>query len=260
VSNVILEARSLSRSFGGLVAVNNLSLEIGVGELHAVIGPNGAGKTTLINLLSGELPASSGQIVFQGNDISRLAPQVRSRIGIGRSYQRTNVFFGFSALENCRLAAQSREPRPLNWFRDALSYVGVVSQARRALDAVGLLERSDEPALALSHGEQRQLEIAMCLATEPRLLLLDEPLAGMGAEESLRMVDLIRRLGEKHAILLIEHDMDAVFQLAKILTVMVDGRVLASGSPEEIRANPNVQAAYLGNINEQPASIVNSKL
>jgi branched-chain amino acid transport system ATP-binding protein len=135
-----------------------------------------------------------------------------------------------------------------------------VSQARRALDAVGLLERSDEPALALSHGEQRQLEIAMCLATEPRLLLLDEPLAGMGAEESLRMVDLIRRLGEKHAILLIEHDMDAVFQLAKILTVMVDGRVLASGSPEEIRANPNVQAAYLGNINEQPASIVNSKL
>jgi branched-chain amino acid transport system ATP-binding protein len=204
----------------------------------------------LINLLSGELPASSGRILFQGNDISRLAPEARSRLGIGRSYQKTNIFLGFSALENCRLAAQSREQRPLNWLRDALSYDTVLSQARRALDAVGLLDRAGEPALALSHGEQRALEIAMCLATDPRLLLLDEPLAGMGTQESLTIVDLIRRLGETHAILLVEHDMDAVFQLAKVLTVMVDGEVLISGTPEEVRANRQVQAAYLGNEHE----------
>jgi branched-chain amino acid transport system ATP-binding protein len=249
MSNAVLEVRSLSRSFGGLVAVNDLSLKVAMGELHAVIGPNGAGKTTLINLLSGELPASSGEIIFQGRDISRLAPEMRSRLGIGRSYQKTNIFLAFSALENCRLAAQSRHPRPFNWLRDAFSYESVVSQSRRALDAAGLLPRAAEAALALSHGEQRQLEIAMCLATEPRLLLLDEPLAGMGTEESLKMVDLIRRLGENHAILLVEHDMDAVFQLAKVLTVMVDGKVLASGTPEEVRANPSVQAAYLGNDN-----------
>lgn len=250
MKNAVLEVRSLSKNFGGLLAVNNLALEVDVGELHAIIGPNGAGKTTLINLLSGELPASSGRILFHGNDISRLAPEARSRLGIGRSYQKTNIFLGFSALENCRLAAQSREQRPLNWLRDALSYDTVLSQARRALEAVGLLDRAGEPALALSHGEQRALEIAMCLATDPRLLLLDEPLAGMGTQESLTIVDLIRRLGETHAILLVEHDMDAVFQLAKVLTVMVDGEVLISGTPEEVRANRQVQAAYLGNEHE----------
>jgi branched-chain amino acid transport system ATP-binding protein len=247
MSDAILRVRGLSKSFGGLAAVDNVDLEVGVGEPHAVIGPNGAGKTTLLNLLSGELPASSGDIFFRGSKISRLAPEKRARLGIGRSYQKTNIFLGFSALENCRLAVQAREPRPLNWLRDARSYAGVISQARRALDAVGLAERADEAALALSHGEQRQLEIAMCLASEPRLLLLDEPLAGMGMEESLKMVQLIGRLGENHAILLVEHDMDAVFQLAKVLTVMVDGKVLASGTPEEIRANRNVQAVYLGN-------------
>ena len=250
MSDALLQARGLSKSFGGLAAVDNLSLEVRVGELHAVIGPNGAGKTTLINLLSGELPASSGDIIFGGNDISRLAPEKRARLGMGRSYQKTNIFLGFSALENCRLAAQSREPRPMNWLRNALSYESVMGQARRALDAVGLAHRAGEAALALSHGEQRQLEIAMCLATEPRLLLLDEPLAGMGMEESLKMVGLIGRLGENHAILLVEHDMDAVFQLARVLTVMVDGKILASGTPEEIRANRNVQAAYLGSDNE----------
>jgi branched-chain amino acid transport system ATP-binding protein len=249
VNNAILQVRSLSKSFGGLVAVNNLSLDVGVGELHAVIGPNGAGKTTLINLLSGDLRASSGHIIFQGHDIAGLAPEKRSRMGIGRSYQKTNIFLGFSALENCRMAAQSREPRALSWLHDALSYDSVMSQARRALAAVGLLNRAEETALALSHGEQRQLEIAMCLATEPRLLLLDEPLAGMGTEESLKMVELIRRLGESHAILLVEHDMDAVFQLAKVLTVMVDGKVLTSGTPADVRANRLVQAAYLGNEN-----------
>ncbi|HEX2225595.1 MAG TPA: ABC transporter ATP-binding protein [Candidatus Binatia bacterium] len=243
----VLQVHSLTRSFGGLVAVDHVSLDVVTGELHAVIGPNGAGKTTLINLLSGELEASSGRIIFQGDDVSRLPPEVRSRRGIGRSYQKTNIFLEFSALENCRLAAQSREQRPVNWLRDALSYNSVVNQARRVLDLVGLLDRAGEPALALSHGEQRQLEIAMCLVTAPTLLLLDEPLAGMGTEESLRMVDLIRELSQTHAILLVEHDMDAVFQLARVLTVMVDGKVLTSGTPEEVRRDRQVQAAYLGN-------------
>jgi branched-chain amino acid transport system ATP-binding protein len=227
-----------------------VSLDVVIGELHAVIGPNGAGKTTLINLLSGELQASSGRIIFQGDDVSRLPPEVRSRRGIGRSYQKTNIFLEFSALENCRLAAQSRDQRPFNWLRNALSYNSVVNQARRVLDLVGLLDRAGEPALALSHGEQRQLEIAMCLVTAPSLLLLDEPLAGMGTEESLRMVDLIRRLSQTHAILLVEHDMDAVFQLARVLTVMVDGKVLTSGTPEEVRRDRQVQAAYLGNADD----------
>jgi branched-chain amino acid transport system ATP-binding protein len=246
----VLQTHELCKSFGGLAAVDHLSLEVTAGELHAVIGPNGAGKTTLVNLLSGDLPASSGSIVFRGSEISALTPEQRSHLGIGRSYQKTNIFPGFSALENCRLAAQAREPRAANWFRDALSYDGVMKQARRALDAAGLAERANELAFALSHGEQRQLEIAMCLATDPQLLLLDEPLAGMGAEESLKMVNLIGRLAASHAILLIEHDMDAVFQLAKVLTVMVDGRLLASGTPAAIRANREVQSAYLGSTDE----------
>jgi branched-chain amino acid transport system ATP-binding protein len=246
----ILQTRELCKRFGGLDAVDHVSLEVTAGELHAVIGPNGAGKTTLVNLLSGDLPASSGSILFRGSEISALTPEQRSHLGIGRSYQKTNIFPGFSALENCRIAAQAREPRALNWFRDARSYDAVMAKARGALDAVGLTERADELALALSHGEQRQLEVAMCLATEPQLLLLDEPLAGMGAEESLKMVNLIGRLATSHAILLIEHDMDAVFQLAKVLTVMVDGRVLASGTPTAIRANREVQTAYLGSTDE----------
>jgi len=246
MTDTILEARALSKHFGGLAAVDNVSLAVGVGDLHAVIGPNGAGKTTLINMLSGDLLATSGGVCFRGQDISRLAPEKRSRLGIGRSYQKTNIFPGFSALENCRLAAQSRQPHPLNWLRAALSYEDIVNRARRALEQVELSHRADETALAFSHGEQRQLEIAMCLATDPQLLLLDEPLAGMGAEESLKMVELIARLAESHAILLVEHDMDAVFQLAKVLTVMVDGKILASGAPEEIRANRQVQIAYLG--------------
>ncbi len=221
-----LQIDSLSRNFGGLVAVDRVSLEVAIGELHAIIGPNGAGKTTLINLLSGELAASSGRVILQGKDISRLPTERRAGLGIGRSYQKTNIFFEFSALENCRLAAQARAQRPFNWFRDALSYDAVSSRAKLGLTLVGLWDRAGEPALALSHGEQRQLEIAMCLATAPRVLLLDEPLAGMGTEESLKMVELIRRLGETHAVLLVEHDMDAVFQLAKVLTVMVDGKVL----------------------------------
>jgi len=242
----ILEVRALRKNFGGLAAVDDISLEVRRGVLHAVIGPNGAGKTTLINLLSGDLPANSGTIFYRGHDITRLAPEKRSRMGVGRSYQKTNVFLGFTALENCRLAAQSRAPRPLHWWRDALADKAQIEKARGALAAAELIQRCDEIASTLSHGEQRQLEIAMCLATEPELLLLDEPLAGMGAEESQRMIAVIARLTATHAVLLVEHDMDAVFQLANVLTVMVNGKVLVTGAPDEIRANREVQNAYLG--------------
>ena len=248
----ILQVRNLTKYFGGLAAVDNVSLEICSGQLHAVIGPNGAGKSTLVNLLSGELSASSGEIIFCGQEIGRLAPEHRSRRGIGRSFQKTNIFPSFTTLENCRLAAQSRQPRPLAWMRDALSYDSIMSRANQILAAVELSERAGELAFALSHGEQRQLEIAMCLATDPQLLLLDEPLAGMGAEESLRMVELIKKLSATHAILLVEHDMDAVFQLAQVLTVMVDGRLLASGTPAQVRADREVQAAYLGESEHRP--------
>ncbi len=246
----ILQVRGLLKSFGGLAAVDNVSLEVSVGALHAVIGPNGAGKTTLINILSGDLPASGGSVRFHGQEIARLSPEQRSRLGIGRSYQKVNIFPSFTALENCRLAAQSREPSPLSWFRDALSYGAIVEKARAALAIVGLEQRSDAFASTLSHGEQRQLEIAMCLATDPQLLLLDEPLAGMGAVESANMIELIGRLAKDHAVLLVEHDMDAVFRLAQVLTVMVNGKVLISGAPEEIRANREVQSVYLGALDE----------
>jgi branched-chain amino acid transport system ATP-binding protein len=237
----ILQVRRLAKRFGGLAAVDEVSLDVNVGELHAVIGPNGAGKTTLINMLSGDLSPSAGGIRFGGNEIAHLSPERRSRLGIGRSYQKVNIFAGFNALENCRLAAQSRDPRPLNWLRDASSYDEIMTHARSALAQVGLANRADTLAFTLSHGEQRQLEIAMSLATQPKLLLLDEPLAGLGIEESSSMVQLIRRMAQPHAILLVEHDMDAVFQLARVLTVMVDGRVLASGKPDEVRADEQVQ-------------------
>jgi branched-chain amino acid transport system ATP-binding protein len=252
MTDPILQLRGLSKRFGGLVAVDNVSLDVNFGQLHAVIGPNGAGKTTLINLLSGDLPASAGSILFRGADVVRLAPERRSRLGMGRSYQKVNIFPAFSALENCRLAAQSREPRPFNWFRDAVSYERIMENARRALSEIGLRNRSETEASMLSHGEQRQLEIAMSLATGPQLLLLDEPLAGLGTEESSNMIALIERLGGDHAILLVEHDMDAVFRLARVLTVMVDGKVVASGTPETVRANREVQSAYLGSAGELP--------
>ncbi len=251
MTDPILQVSELSKHFGGLAAVDRVSLEVRTGALHAVIGPNGAGKSTLINLLSGELSASAGHIIFHGRDIGALAPERRSLLGISRSFQKTNIFPSFTALENCRLAAQSREPRPWHWLRGALSYQSITSKAHQALEAVDLSDRANDLALTLSHGEQRQLEIAMCLATEPQLLLLDEPLAGMGTEESQRMIQLIAKLSDNHAILLVEHDMDAVFQLAQTLTVMVDGRLLASGTPEQIRANRQVQVAYLGEA-EQP--------
>jgi len=246
VSDAILQARGLTRQFGGLTAVGEVSLACDRGQVHAVIGPNGAGKSTLLNLLSGDLPASAGCVVLEGRDITGLAPEQISQLGIARSYQKTNLFLPFTAFENCRLAAQSRLASSLHFFRPALARDDVNAAARRALDQVGLADRGTVAVSALSHGEQRQVEIAMALATRPRVLLLDEPLAGMGAEESARIVDLLRALAINHAILLVEHDMDAVFAVANTLTVMVNGRVLASGTPAQIRSSHAVQEAYLG--------------
>ena len=242
----ILRAENLTKRFGGLTAVNDVSLDLHVGQVHALIGPNGAGKSTLTNLLSGDLRPSSGQIHYAGVDLSGMPSERISRLGLGRSYQKTNIFLPFSVFENCRLAAQSRQQRAWRIFRNARQFADVNARAAAALEAVGLSARRDALAVALSHGEQRQLEIAMCLATEPAVLLLDEPLAGMGPQESQVIIALIQQLTPGHAIMLIEHDMDAVFAVADRLTVMVNGDVLASGTPAEVRASAIVQQAYLG--------------
>ena len=242
----LLRTAGLRRQFGGLAAVKSVSLECHAGSVHALIGPNGAGKTTLINLLCGDLAPSAGSIEILGRDVTGLASHRIAQLGVGRSYQRTNIFMSFTAFENCRLAAQSRLPSSMRFLRRAERYREVNEAAERALEVCELRSRRDTAASALSHGERRSLEVAMTLATNPRILLLDEPLAGMGAEESARMVELLRRLVPGHAMLLVEHDMDAVFALADTLTVMVDGNVLASGTPAEVRANAEVQNAYLG--------------
>jgi len=246
VVEAVLRTEDLRRQFGGLAAVKSVSLECHAGRVHAVIGPNGAGKTTLINLLSGELAPSAGRIEILGRDVTGLAAHRIAQLGVGRSYQRTNIFMSFTAFENCRLAAQSRLPSSMRFLRPAARYREVNEAAERALDLCELNCQRHTLAAALSHGERRQLEVAMTLATRPRVLLLDEPLAGMGAEESARMVELLRKLAPEHGMLLVEHDMDAVFALADTLTVMVDGAVLASGTPAEVRANDAVQKAYLG--------------
>jgi branched-chain amino acid transport system ATP-binding protein len=246
MSDPILATQGLSRRFGGLAAVSDVSLELHRGCLHAVLGPNGAGKSTLINLLSGDLPATRGSIHYRGRDVTALGADRRSRMGIGRSYQKTNIFGEFTAFENCRLASQSRQQRPLAVLSDARACLPVRERAERALEAAGLVGRGDHVAAKLSHGEQRQLEVAMVLATEPEVLLLDEPLAGMGPDESRRMVALMKSLAPHHAMLLVEHDMDAVFEVADVITVMVNGQVLESGAPAQIRASAAVREAYLG--------------
>jgi branched-chain amino acid transport system ATP-binding protein len=243
---VLLEARALTKRFGGLAAVHDVSLDLCLGRIHAVIGPNGAGKSTLTNLLSGDLPPTTGTVKLAGSDVTGRSPEAISRAGLGRSYQKTNIFLPFTVWENVRLAAQSRAQHPASWLRRATSYASTNERAERALDLAGLTPRRDIVAGTISHGEQRQLEIAMTLATAPQVLLLDEPLAGMGTAEAERMVALLQRLKEAHAILLVEHDMDAVFALADRLTVMVNGQVIATGTPAEIRSDAGVQAAYLG--------------
>jgi branched-chain amino acid transport system ATP-binding protein len=244
--STLLAARAVSRQFGGLRAVDEVSLELERGKLHAVIGTNGAGKSTLINVLSGELAASGGRVELLGHDVTHWSQPRRARAGLGRSYQRSTLFPSFTVMENCRLAAQAHYPRAWDWFTPASRCRRSVLAAEAAIDRVGLAAVNDRTVTALSHGERRQLEIAVCLATDPKVLLLDEPLAGMGAEESARMLALLEQLKAAHAILLVEHDMDAVFRVADRITVMVDGRVIASDTPEAVRGNAEVQRAYLG--------------
>jgi branched-chain amino acid transport system ATP-binding protein len=242
----ILQTEDLSKRFVGLLAVKPLSLTFAAGKVHAVIGPNGAGKTTLINLLSGETPPTSGRIRFRGRDITGASPDAVSRLGIGRSFQITNLYASLTCLENCWVAAQSRLASSMRFFRTASRLDEVRGRAQRALDLCGLGERRHDLAAALSHGERRKLEIAMVLATEPELLLLDEPLAGMGPQESREIVALLRVLARDHTMILIEHDMDAVFAIADTLTVLVNGEVIASGTVDQVRSDRAVQDAYLG--------------
>jgi branched-chain amino acid transport system ATP-binding protein len=246
MAEALLSARALTKRFGGLAAVSDVTLDLWRERIHAVIGPNGAGKSTLTNLLSGDLEPTSGSVLLAGRDVSGWSPERISRTGLGRSYQKTNIFLPFTVWENIRLAAQSRTPHAMRWLRAAGSLREANARAERALELAGLQSRRDDVAGAASHGEQRQLEIAMTLATDPQVLLLDEPLAGMGTAEAERMVELLLRLKKDHAMMLVEHDMDAVFTLADHLTVMVNGQVIASGTPAQVRADAGVQQAYLG--------------
>ncbi len=246
MSDVLLVAADVSRHFGGLKAVDRVSMTLTRGELHAVIGTNGAGKSTLVNVLSGELPVTSGTVALLGHDATRWTQPRRARAGLGRSYQRNTIFPQFTVFENCRLTAQARWPRVWDWWTPASRCGESRDAAMRAIERAGLGDATARPAGSLSHGQKRQLEIAMCLATDPQVLLLDEPLAGMGAEETERMLALLHDLKDGHAVLLIEHDMDAVFRVADRITVMVDGRVIASDTPSVVRASPEVQLAYLG--------------
>ncbi len=246
MADTLLAARGIMRTFGGLVAVNNVSVELDRGAVHAVIGTNGAGKSTLINILSGEIPASSGTVALLGRDVTHLSQPARALLGLGRSYQRNTIFPHFTVAENCRLAAQARRQRPWAIWEPAARCDDAVPRARAALERAGLADDADRLAGSLPHGRKRQLEIALCLATQPRVLLLDEPLAGMGAEETERMLALLAQLKADHAILLVEHDMDAVFRIADRITVMVNGAAIASDTPARVRANADVQRAYLG--------------
>ena len=242
----LLSTDRLVKRFGGLLATDNVSIDVIPGEIHALIGPNGAGKTTLVGQLTGNVPPDSGTIRFAGQDITRLPTHKRMHLGLARSFQITSVLREFTALENVALAVQAHAGHSFRFLADARSDERLRSPARRGLEDVGLGDRANTLAAALSHGEQRQLEIAMALAGDPSLLLLDEPMAGMGVEESQRMIGFLQALKGKRAMLLIEHDMDAVFQLADRITVLVYGRAIASGTPAEIRANEDVRHAYLG--------------
>lgn len=242
----VLKVDGLVKRFGGLIATDNLSLDIREGEIHAVIGPNGAGKTTMIGQLIGELKPDAGSIHFLGRDITHLPVHARSHLGIARSFQITSIFLNFTALENVLLAVQAHDGHSFRFWRDARSDARLREPALAALEQVGLAHRADVVASVLSHGEHRQLEIAMALATKPKLLLLDEPMAGMGPEDSARMVTMLRNIKGSVSMLLIEHDMDAVFALADRITVLVYGRGIATGEPDEIRHNEQVRQAYLG--------------
>jgi branched-chain amino acid transport system ATP-binding protein len=246
VADALLEIDGLTKRFGGVIASDTISLAVPRGELHAVIGPNGAGKTTLIGQLAGEIVPDAGRIAFEGQDVTGLPTWRRSQLGLARSFQITSLFPDFTALDNVALAVQAHAGHSFRFWRAARDDSELREPARAALARVGLAARGDVPVANLSHGEHRQLEIAMALATRPRMLLLDEPMAGMGPDESARMVAMLRELKRELTILLIEHDMEAVFALADKITVLVYGRIIASGPPEAIRADAEVRRAYLG--------------
>ena len=246
MAETLLAVRALRKHFGGLLANDGIDLDVARGETHAVIGPNGAGKTTLIGQLAGDLRPDSGSIRFDDQDVTRLDAPLRARRGLARSFQITSIFRDFSALDNVTLAVQAHSGHSFRFWRAARTESALRGPARAALEAVGLGERADVRAANLAHGEQRQLEIAMALAIEPRLLLLDEPVAGMGPEESQRMIRFLATLKGRMTIVLVEHDMDAVFTLADRISVMVYGRIIATGTPAEIRGNEHVRRAYLG--------------
>jgi branched-chain amino acid transport system ATP-binding protein len=246
VAEPILRTDDLRKNFGGLQVTDGVSLEIGASELHAVIGPNGAGKTTLINQISGTLEPTAGKIVFNGADITALPPNKRAELGLARSFQITSVLPRFSALENVALAVQARSGTSYKFVGKAATETALNDQAMAALAEVSLEGRADILAAHLSHGEKRALELAIALAMQPKLLLLDEPMAGTGPEESERIIGVLQRLKGRFAMLLVEHDMNAVFALADRISVLVYGRVLASGAPQAVRADPAVTTAYLG--------------
>jgi branched-chain amino acid transport system ATP-binding protein len=242
----VLSLRSLSKHFGGVVATDGVTLEVRAGEVHALIGPNGAGKTTLIGQISGSMPVDAGEIFFLDKSISSLKQHDRVRLGLARSYQITSIFRRFSVLDNLALAVQARSGSSFSFWRPVSAEASLAEEARSIASEVGLLERTAIQAGNLAHGEQRALEVGLALATQPKLILLDEPMAGMGPEESRRMISLIERIRSRVTVLLVEHDMDAVFRLADRISVMVNGRLIATDVPERIKMNEEVRKAYLG--------------
>ena len=246
MTDAVLRIEGLRKSFGGLLVTDDVALDVRVGELHAVIGPNGAGKTTLINQISGALAPDAGRILFDGHNVTGLPVHARATLGLTRTFQITSVLPGFSALENVALAVQAHSGSSFRLFGRAAEEDALNQPAMAALGEVGLAERAHIAAGLLSHGEKRALELAISIATAPKLMLLDEPMAGTGHEESERLVEVLRRLKGRYPILLVEHDMAAVFALADRISVLIYGRILASGTPDEVRANPLVVEAYLG--------------
>src|SRR3989442_5396469 len=242
----MLELKDVSKRFGGVVATDDVTLDVMRGEVHALIGPNGAGKTTLIGQISGSLGVDSGEIRFQGSDVTRLKQHERVKAGLARSYQITSIFKRFTVLDNLALAVQARSGSSFSFWHPVAKEAALFGEARTIADQIGLSQKIDSLAATLAHGEQRALEVGLALATQPKLVLLDEPMAGMGPEESQRIIALIGRIRAQVTVLLVEHDMDAVFRLADRITVMVNGRVIATGNPETIRSDAEVRKAYLG--------------
>jgi len=246
LSGAPLSARDLVKHFGGLTANNHLNLDVEPGEIHAIIGPNGAGKTTLISQLAGELQPDEGRILFEGKDVTSLPVHKRALLGLARSYQITSVFQGFTALQNVALAVQAHRGHSFRFWQPAHHAEELNAPARAALDSVGLGTHANVPVARLGHGERRQLELAMALASRPKLVLLDEPMAGMSPQESQEMISLLASFKGKLTMILVEHDMEAVFALADRISVLVYGSVIACGTPEDVRANADVRSAYLG--------------